>query len=112
MQRIDVMISMLNNEQKIVVPIELKAVEANETNIFQIQRYIDWLKQYYLPNRSSDIRPILISKTIADKNNSNFKKIIESFKKFNNLNKSDCNKLQYIEFSIQKNDLVFKQINY
>lgn len=112
MQRIDVMISMLNNEQKIVVPVELKAVEANETNISQIQRYIDWLKQYYLPNRSSDMHPILISKTIVDKNNSNFKKIIESFKKFNNLNKIDCNKLKYIELSIQKNDLVFEQINY
>lgn len=112
MQRIDVMVSIISNKQRTIVPIELKAVEANEINVFQIQRYVDWLKQYYLPNRPSDIQPVLISKVIINKKNNGFKRIIQSFKQFNSLNKNECSKLKYIEFDIQGNNLVFNQVNY
>jgi RecB family endonuclease NucS len=62
MQRIDVMLSLVNGNIKIVLPIELKSVEASTENVIQIQRYVDWLEQYYIPNRISDIQPVLISK--------------------------------------------------
>ena len=43
-------------------PIELKAVGAYEDNTRQLNRYIDWLEQYYIPNRISIIQPVLICK--------------------------------------------------
>ncbi|MDA2922281.1 DUF91 domain-containing protein, partial [Patescibacteria group bacterium AH-259-L07] len=83
MQRIDVMLSLIKNEQRVIVPIELKAVEADERNIIQIQRYIDWIEQYYIPNRQSDIQPVLVSKMINDKTTNRYQKIVQSFEKFN-----------------------------
>jgi len=112
MQRIDIMPSVIKNNQKIVLPIELKSVEASEKNIIQIQRYIDWIEQYYIPNRQSDIQPVLISMRINNKNSESYKKIIDGFKKFNELNKSRCNKLKFIEFSIKDNGLIFEEIKY
>jgi len=50
MQRIDVMISTSADNQRILIPIELKSVEADVINAKQIQRYIDWIEQYYTPN--------------------------------------------------------------
>jgi RecB family endonuclease NucS len=67
MQRIDILLSVFNNNQRVVIPIELKAGEANERNVIQIQRYVDWIEQYYIPNRQSDIEPLLASKKIKNK---------------------------------------------
>ena len=53
MQRIDVMISKIQSvTQRIIMPIELKAVNASPNNVRQIERYIDWIEQYYIPNRA------------------------------------------------------------
>lgn len=61
MRRIDVMLSIAESTaQRILMPIELKAVPASSDNIRQINRYIDWIEQYYIPNRPSTIRPVLI----------------------------------------------------
>lgn len=62
MQRIDVLLdTSKDTTTRIIIPIELKASEANPDNIFQIQRYVDWLEQYYIPNRISDIQPALVA---------------------------------------------------
>jgi len=112
MQRIDVMLSLIKGDTKIVMPIELKAVEANTRNIIQIQRYVDWLEQYYIPNRISDIYPVLVARKINDKSQAGYKAIIKEFKEFNQLNER-CFPLKYIEFGLTKrNDLEFKQIKY
>lgn len=112
MQRIDVMLSVLDNDQRVVIPIELKAVEADESNITQIQRYIDWIEQYYIPNRQSDIQPILLSKQIEDKNGEKYGRLISSFGRFNALNKDRCYKLKYIEFNPIDNSIDFVQVKY
>ena len=112
MQRIDVAISLIKNGQRIIIPIELKAVEASDRNTIQIQRYIDWIEQYYIPNRESDIQPILVSKEIENKSTSSYKQIIDSFKKFNNKNKHRCNPLKFIEFRVENNNLIFEEIKY
>lgn len=112
MQRIDVMLSLVEDHQRICVPIELKAVEAKEDNIIQIQRYVDWIEQYYTPNRESDVQPVLISKKINDKSGFQFKKIANSFNLFNKKNVKRCNKLKYIEFDLMDNDLVFDEVRY
>lgn len=112
MQRIDIMPSVIRNEQKVLTPVELKAVEADERNIIQIQRYVDWIEQYYIPNRQSDIQPVLIAKKIEDKTTNNYRKLIDSFNRFNRANNNRCNPLVFIEFSIGGNDLLFEKITY
>jgi predicted RNA-binding protein len=111
MQRIDVMLSLVNGNIKIVLPIELKSVEASTENVIQIQRYVDWLEQYYIPNRISDIQPVLISKKISNKTSINYKNIIESFKQFNKKN-NRCMPIKYIEYELEDNNLIFQEIIY
>jgi len=112
MQRIDIILSLIKNGQRVIVPIELKAVEADERNIIQIQRYIDWIEQYYISNRQSDIQPVLVSKMINDKTTNRYQKIVQSFEKFNSLNNSRCKKLKYIEFDIENSNLIFNNVDY
>ncbi|MFA5019796.1 MAG: DUF91 domain-containing protein [Candidatus Pacearchaeota archaeon] len=111
MQRIDILLS-FNEKDRFITPIELKAVPASLLNKKQIQRYIDWLKQYYLPNRVSSIQPILISRRFDDKNSELYLSIIESFKCLNEENK-DCLPLRFIEFYLNDNsELIFEEVNY
>jgi len=112
MQRIDIMISAYENDQRILIPIELKSVEADITNAKQIQRYIDWIEQYYTPNRQSDIRPMLISKKIENKNTEKYRNIIASFDEFNMHNSRRCENLRYIEYHLENNNLIFEVIAY
>ncbi|MBU4314571.1 MAG: DUF91 domain-containing protein [Actinobacteria bacterium] len=110
MQRIDIMLSLFRfDNERIIVPIELKTVEASVENIIQIQRYVDWIQQYYLPNRISDICPVLIAK--KPKNRNFFSNIRASFKDFNKRN-SICLPLKYIKFEIYNNSLIFNEIQY
>lgn len=111
MQRIDVMISLVKGNVRIVLPIELKSIEASTDNVIQIQRYVDWLEQYYIPNRISDIQPFLISKKIVNKTSDSYKKIIESFKQFNQKN-NRCMPIKYIEYELEENNLKFQEISY
>jgi len=111
MQRIDVMLSLIKGNIKIVLPIELKSIEASTDNIIQIQRYVDWLDQYYIPNRISDIQPVLVSKKITNKTSENYRRIIESFKQFNK-NNSRCMPIKYIEYELEENNLKFQEISY
>lgn len=112
MQRIDIMPSAIQNEQRILIPVELKAVEADEKNIIQIQRYVDWIEQYYIPNRQSDIQPVLVAKKIVNKQSNAYQRLIDSFNRFNKANKSRCAKLKYIEFDIDDSDLSFEAVSY
>jgi len=111
MQRIDVMLSLVKKDIRIAMPIELKSVEADTNNIIQLQRYVDWLGQYYVPNRISDIQPVLIAKRIGDKKQPYYTDIIRSFKKFNKTN-NKCLPLKYIEYDLQDSSIEFKNIKY
>jgi hypothetical protein len=111
MQRIDIMLSLIKDNIKVVFPIELKAIEASTDNIIQIQRYVDWLEQYYIPNRISDVQPVLISKKIVNKNSDNYRKIIESFKYFNDKN-NRCISIKYIEYELEEDKLNFQEVSY
>ncbi|MCM8833615.1 MAG: DUF91 domain-containing protein [Candidatus Omnitrophica bacterium] len=113
MQRIDVMLALVEkkNNNRIVVPIELKSKEADANNVIQIQRYVDWLEQYYIPNRISDIQPCLISKKTDDKTSDRYQKILEGFRQFNKKNKR-CLPLKYIEYDLNKKNIEFKEIIY
>jgi len=111
MQRIDVAISLEKPNSKIIEAIELKAVEASIDNVYQLQRYVDWLEQYYSPNRPSDIQPVLVAKKLSDKNSGSYKEILGSFKQFNKKN-NHCMPIKYIEYELQDNNLKFQEIEY
>ena len=111
MQRIDVMLSLIKGNIKIVLSIELKSIEASTDNIIQIQKYVDWLEQYYISNRISDVQPVLISKKITNRTSENYKRIIERFKQFNK-NNSRCMPIKYIEYELEENNLKFQEISY
>lgn len=111
MQRIDVMLSVISNNIRVVMPIELKAGMATRRSVSQIQRYVDWLEQYYIPNRISDIQPILISRRIANRNQPYYHDIINSFREFNKRN-DRCLPLKYVEYELAHNNLEFKEERY
>ncbi len=111
MQRIDIMLSICSQNRK-VIPIELKSVEAYPEIIIQLQRYIDWIEQYYLLNRPSDIEPLIISREITDKSSQSYQDLINGFNNFNAQN--NILKLRYVEFSIDctQNTIIFNEITY
>jgi len=110
MQRIDVMPSVVKNDQRILIPIELKAVEADEKNIVQLQRYVDWIEQYYIPNCQSDIQPVLVARKITNKQSSTYQRLIDSFKRFNQTNRNRCAHLKFIEFEATDDGLIFEVV--
>lgn len=112
MQRIDIMPSVVQSEQRILIPVELKAVEADEKNIIQIQRYVDWIEQYYIPNRQSDIQPVLVAKKITNKQSNAYQLLIDSFNRFNQANNNRCARLKFIEFDLDNDDLSFEIVLY
>ena len=93
MRKMDILLSLKENEQKILVPIELKSVPVNTENLNQLQKYIEWLRQYYVPNRPSDIQPVLITK----KSSNTTTNLMQNFRDFNRVNTTDCKKLKFIE---------------
>lgn len=107
MQRIDVMFSIEESKiQRYLCPIELKTVFASEDNTRQLTRYVDWIEQYYKPNRISTVQPILIckkGKQISDK----LKKL---FMKFNE--RRGIQPLRYIEYEVKNNDIAFNEVEY
>lgn len=109
MQRIDIMLSVLRNDNKVCMPIELKSTEAYLEITKQIQRYIDWLKQYYLPNRPSDLEPIIISRQIQNKTTQNYLALVQEF---NNFNAQNNLRLRYIEFSVVNQSINFQEVIY
>ncbi|MBU2511991.1 DUF91 domain-containing protein [bacterium] len=111
MQRIDVALSLVQDDQRVIVPLELKAVTADSKNIVQIQRYIDWLEQYYIPNRDSDIQPVLVAKKNVKKTSASYKGLVRAIKDFNRVN-GNWFPLKYVEYELKNNTLKFEIINY
>ncbi len=108
MQRIDIMLSTIQSAtQRIIMPIELKAVDVAPNNVKQIERYIDWIEQYYIPNRMSTIQPVLICRSggLTDS-------IRQIFNQFNLAANGRYLPLKYIEYAITQSKIVFTNIAY
>lgn len=82
MQRIDLMLSIVRNNNNVCLPIELKSTIAFLHITNQVQRYVDWIRQYYLPNRPSDLEPMIISRQITDKASQFYSQLIAEFNIF------------------------------
>ena len=111
MQRIDVMAEVDAAGQRTLVPMELKAVVPEEANTRQLQRYVDWIEQYYLPNRISDIRPVLVAgaTTAQQRANQRFRAFAASVGAFNEANPNH-DPLRYVEFEPRGGDLRFYRV--
>lgn len=112
MQRIDIMLSVVDRGQRTVLPVELKAVEADERNVVQIRRYVDWIEQYYVPNRPSDIRPLLLAMRTANKGTTSYKGVRESFRRFNDTYAARCDALRVVELTVSESGLSFEAVAY
>jgi len=113
MQRIDIMLSVTQNSQRVIIPMELKRVQAKIDNLRQIGRYIDWIEQYYLPNHQSDIQPVLLTREISNKRSNKYQQLVDNFYSFNEKNKNRCSRLKYIEFKLdESSDLSFNEVLY
>jgi len=113
MQKIDILLSIKeNDDDRKVIPIELKSANAAIGITNQLQRYVDWIEQYYLPNRPSDIEPMIIARQITDKSISSYQSLIREFENFNNSN--NVMKLRYVEFTIDRENqtINFSEIEY
>jgi len=109
MQRIDVMFSKkVDDTKSILVPIELKAVFPTENTVNQLRRYVDWIEQYYIPNKPSVIQPVLLCKTVNPLPDC----IKRSFHNFNADYRNRCKQLKYIEYYVDNDKIVFKQVDY
>lgn len=111
MQRIDLMASLTCNNHRVILPVELKSVPANEDNPAQIQRYVDWIEQYYIPNRPSDIQPVLIAKRPDTGGASRFQRFVEAALRFNQANQNRTYPLKYIEVSLLDGGLHFREVD-
>ena len=95
-----------------IIPIELKSTNAYPEITIQIQRYLDWLEQYYIPNRPSDIEPMIISRKINDKGTADYNNFITSLNTFNNKNNKSSLKIRYVEFDIINDNITFTEVKY
>lgn len=108
MQRIDIMFSQNTDDiDREIVPVELKDESANADNVKQLSRYIDWIEQYYISNRPSTIRPVLICKASKLRNVTK-----QAFHKFNDQYNGRCLPLEYIEFTDNGTDIIFSNTPY
>lgn len=110
MQRIDVMASTGAGLERTLIPVELKAVAATAENLPQIQRYIDWIEQYYIPNRPSDIQPVLVAKGAANRTSAAFRGFVQAAADFNRANANRTYPLKYVEFALNAGDLRFEEV--
>jgi len=105
MQRIDILTQTEFAGKIIISPIELKAVSAQNKNLIQIQRYINWLKLYYLPLMPGTIRPVLVTKA-NDEELDKISDLKNEIKLFNSQN-SDCESLIWVTYQFNESELTF-----
>ena len=105
MQSIDVLVSFVKNDMRHVMPIELKSKKAVADNVSQIQRYVDWIQQYYVPNHRSIIAPVLITR--ASDLSADF---LERVRAFNSENAGDiCQRLRMVEFRVDGDGIHYQE---
>jgi predicted RNA-binding protein len=110
MQRIDVLLDTFKDATtRVIVATELKANEASPDNVYQLQRYVDWLEQYYIPNRIGDIQPTLVTQPPSSP--IRYDQVRDAFRMFNK-NNPRCLPLKHIIYLIGTNTISFKQIVY
>lgn len=109
MQRIDIMACLKERDTnpKKIIPIELKSKPVYSSILTQVQRYIDWLEQYYITNCACDIQPMIICRQ-TNKNSKDYKEFKQVLYFFNQRN--NILPLCYVEFAIQDDKISFEKV--
>ena len=108
MQRIDILTQTTVSDEIIISPIELKAVSAQGKNLKQIQRYVDWLKLYYLPTMPGKVKPVLVTKDFKVGDEDSKEQLFSDIQDFNLAN-GDCLPLVWVTFRFEGDELVFEK---
>lgn len=111
MQSIDIMIDYEDqtNQLKTAV-VELKADGSNKYPNYigyQMERYIDWMIQYYKPNRYTDIEPILLIPSTTNKKTKSYEQMLKTISHFNNKFKNYCQGIKVIEFDFDSEGYIY-----
>ena len=108
MQRIDLMVSeAISESRRVIMPIELKDEEVGVNILHQLDRYIDWIEQYYIPNRISTIQPAVICKAGGLDGT-----VKAAFQAFNQKAQNRYQPLIYVEYSLNGTNISFTRITY
>lgn len=123
MQRMDILYTTKKEDQYFHYPIEIKSDYSSPDNVRQLQRYVDWLRQYYIPNIPGDILPILITYKIPDSRTGRRKEYKFETNRtmsvyyssivnlFNDFNRRNNLRINFVEYSID-NNIIFEKVNY
>ena len=110
MQKIDVMFAFIRDGIRYVSPVELKSVRIQPAHVRQVQRYVDWVQQYYIPNLPSIVSPTLI--TLKSPNPLSYA-VRQEIQRFNTHNSgSTCERIRLVEFEVNSSGLTFFINNY
>ncbi len=124
MRKMDILYTMTQDDQYFHYPVELKSDYPSTDNVWQLQRYIDWLRQYYITNIPGNIIPILITYKIpnnkisrskvykyeSDGNMSAFYSSIINL--FNDFNRKNNMRIKYVEYDVSKGGISFNEVGY
>ncbi len=114
MQSIDILLSLADGMQTDTVIVELKSVRGHVDNIKQIERYINWVEQYYIPNKPSNIKAILITEkgNATNKKGCNEEDMQVAFNNFKSTYNARVKSIKHIVYSIENSKLKFEQVIY
>jgi hypothetical protein len=104
-QRIDMLVVIADgaNEKKICMPIELKSVCTTSYITVQLERYVKWLEQYFLPNNPcSMIQPVVLGLEHPSKSVPEYIALLSAFNTFDKQHSTNCLPIKYIEFTVSK----------
>ena len=110
MQSIDICFIQENEKEANIAICELKDEQPIEYIKNQLEKYVEWIKDYIIPtyNKKIILNPIII----APKPNSKTEKLFALIK--NSLiykaNKVEVNSIKYIEFEEKNNEILFKEV--
>lgn len=108
MQKMDLFVINEDQDTQKFRIIELKKDPPDWQTVWQIERYIDWTKQFVRGADSSNIQPILLCRNLKEVPLSN--RIINSFLEFNS--SGSALPIRYIECTREGNGVRFHQIAY
>lgn len=110
MQSIDICFIQENNKAVNIAICELKDEQPVEYIKYQLEKYVEWVKDYIIPtyNKKIIINPIIIAPEPKVKTKEMFKSIKDSL--IYKSEKVEVKKIKYIEFEEKNNEMLFREV--
>lgn len=112
MQSIDICFIQENNKEVNIAICELKDEQPAENIKNQLEKYVEWVKDYIIPtyNKKIILNPIIIAPEPKIKTKEMFKSIEKSL--IYKSEKIEVKKIKYIEFEEKNNEILFREVYY